>query len=58
MPSSKPRFTYRTDETTLKKLDIIAENEKRSLNQQLDKIVCDFITTYENMNGEIIIEQG
>lgn len=56
MPSTKPRFTFRSDKETLKKLEYIATTEKRSLNQQLEKIVCDFINRYEYDHGEIKIE--
>lgn len=58
MPSNKPRFTYRTEQETLDKLEHIASLEKRSLNQQLDKIVCDYIEHYEYDNGKIKIESG
>lgn len=53
MPSNKPRFTYRPEEITLAKINYIAEKEKRTLNKQIDKLVCDYIEKYENEHGEI-----
>ena len=57
MPSDKPRFTFRTEDYILKKLSYVAQKEKRSSSQQLEKVLCDFLEKYEKENGEIPITE-
>lgn len=44
-----------TDQTIPKKIDIIAINQKRNRNQQVEWILSQFIEEYEKQNGEIKI---
>lgn len=56
MPSKKPMFTLRTDKENLEKLSIIAKEENRSDNKQLEFILMNYIKKYEKENGEIQLE--
>lgn len=51
MPSNKPQFIYRTEQTILDKLKEIAEKEERTANKQLDYIVKKFIAEYEQQES-------
>lgn len=53
MPSTLPRFTYRTDKETLDKLRYIADNNFRTVNSEIDRLVHELITSYEQAHGEI-----
>ena len=57
MPSNKPRFTYRTEQIILDKLEYIAKENKRSSCAELDMIVERYIQEYEAAHGEIDIEK-
>lgn len=48
-------FTLRTSEKTIDKLSIIAEENKRSANAQLELILEQYISNYEKENGKIKI---
>lgn len=58
MPSNKPRFTYRTEQTVLDKLDYIAKQNKRSACAELDIIVEKYIYEYEQEHGTIEINKA
>lgn len=51
MPSNKPQFIFRTDKEILDKLKIIAENENRTANKQLEYILKKYIEEYEAQQG-------
>ncbi len=53
MPSKKPMFTLRTEQQNIDKLKYIADIEGRSDNKQLEYILKQFITNYENQHGTI-----
>lgn len=53
MPSTLPRFTYRTDKETLEKLRYIADNNFRTVNSEIDRLVHELIASYEAEHGEI-----
>ena len=57
MDLSKTSTNFRIDETAYSKTKIIAKNERRSINSQLEYFVVQGIKEYENKNGEIIIEE-
>lgn len=56
MPSKKPMFTLRTEQEYLDKLKIIASEEGRSDNKQLEYILKLFIKNYESEHGSINIK--
>jgi len=53
MPSDTLKFTLRTESALLKKLRYIAEYNARSANRELEVIVKQHISTFENTYGEI-----
>ena len=57
MDISKMSTNFRIDETVYKKTKIIAKNENRSINSQLEYFVIKEVKEYEKLNGEIIIEE-
>ena len=46
-----------TDQDIPKKMDYIAERNKRNRNQQVEWILSEYIKAYEAEHGEIIIEK-
>lgn len=59
MPSTLPRFTYRTDKETLEKLRYIADNNFRTVNSEIDRLVHELIASYEKEHGEIsLLKEG
>ena len=57
MDLPKMSTNFRIDETAYKKTKIIAKNENRSINSQLEYFVIKEIKEYEKVNGEIAIEE-
>ena len=57
MPSQLPKIVARTDQTTIKKIKIIAAENERSVSQEMVYLVKQEIKRYEKEKGEIIIEQ-
>ena len=57
MDLSKMSTNFRIDEDAYQKTKVIAKNEKRSINSQLEYFVIKGIKEYENINGEIIIDE-
>jgi len=57
MDLSKTSTNFRIDETVYKKTKIIAKEEKRSINGQLEYFIIQGVKEYENINGEIIVEE-
>ena len=49
------RSQFRTKDETAKKLKYIADKSSRSMNQQIDHIILQFIADYEKVNGKIEI---
>ena len=59
MPSTLPRFTYRTDKETLEKLRYIADNNFRTVNNEIDRLVHELIAAYEKEHGPIkLVEEA
>lgn len=46
-----------TDETILKKMDIIAKANKRSRNQEVEWALDKYVKEYESQNGSINIQK-
>jgi len=57
MDLSKISTNFRIDEIAYKKTKIIAKNEKRSINSQLEYFVVKGVKEYENMYGEITVKE-
>ena len=57
MDLSKVSTNFRIDETIYEKIKIIAKNEKRSINSQLEYFVTKGVKEYEKINEEIIVEK-
>jgi hypothetical protein len=57
MPSKKPQFVIRTDQTTIKKIKFIANENERSATQEIVFLIKQAIKKYESEKGEIPIEQ-
>ncbi len=53
MPSKKPMVTLRTEQDIIDKLNIIAVQEGRSQNKELEYILKQYIRNYESEHGEI-----
>lgn len=53
MPSLLPRFTFRTDAETLKKLRYIADSNFRTTNRELERLVKEYIISFEDAHGVI-----
>jgi len=45
------------DEMILKKLSIIADENKRSRNKEVEYALGQYVEQYEKLNGKIIIDQ-
>lgn len=52
----KRTFTFRVEDNAWEKFHAIAINNKRSVNNQLEWLVDEFIASYEKENGEIQID--
>ena len=48
--------SLRIKESDYKKIKIIAENNDRSVNKQIERLIKNAIADYEKINGEIPIE--
>lgn len=57
MPSDKPRIVFYTDAITKKKLDYIAKKDNRYASNYLDILIQKHIDEYEQINGEIQINE-
>lgn len=57
MPSKKPQFVIRTDQTTIEKIKFIANENERSATQEIVFLIKQAIKNYESEKGEIQIEQ-
>ena len=56
MDLTKTSTNFRIDEIAYKKTKIIAKNEKRSINSQLEYFIVKGVKEYEKTNGEIILK--
>lgn len=52
------QYSFRCDEETIKKLEIIAKKNTRTRNQEMKHIIKKYIENYEKENGEIVIEKA
>lgn len=50
-------YTLRIDNTAMDKLRVISELEDRTINKQIERLVKNYIKTYESEHGEIQIEK-
>ena len=50
----KRTFTFRVEDALWEKFHKISEENKRSVNNQLECLVDDFVKCYERENGEIL----
>ena len=56
MNLTKISTNFRIDESIYKKIKVIAKNEKRSINSQLEYFVAKGVLEYENANCVIAVE--
>jgi len=56
MDLTKISTNFRIDEIAYQKTKIIAKNEKRSINSQLEYFIIKCVKEYENVYGEIVVE--
>ena len=57
MPSNKPIILIRTSEELKKKIEIVAEENNRSVSKEVEFLIKRHVKRYEEDNGEIKIEQ-
>lgn len=57
MATNRPKIVIYSDERTLAKLQILAQNERRSVSNLCDLITHEYIKAYEAEHGTIEIEQ-
>lgn len=57
MPTNKPQLKTYTTPDVIKKFDIIAQAESRSISKQLEFIVKKYISDYETEHGMINISE-
>lgn len=55
MASYKKSYALRLDETAFEKLKVIASDNRRSVNSQIETLVDQCITEYEKANGIIVV---
>lgn len=53
MPSNLPRLTLRMEQELIDKINRLAEQENRSVNQQITYIVKKYVEQYEKENGRV-----
>ena len=53
MPSQLPKFTFRVDAEVLEKLRYIADSNFRTVNKELEMLVKQYISKYEDEDGII-----
>lgn len=53
MPSTKPRINFVTDETLIKKMKFIADQNGRSMSKEIEQLCIKHIQKYEIENGVI-----
>lgn len=53
----KKQFNFRIDEDLLKKLQIIAEEEERTISQEITLLIRKYILKYELEHGEIVTKK-
>ena len=57
MPNDKKQYALRVDEWDFEKLKIIANENHRSVNAQIEALISECIKGYEAENGELILSQ-
>ena len=57
MDLSKMSTNFRINEIIYRKTKIIAKNENRSINSQLEYFVIKEVKEYEKLNGEIVEDE-
>jgi len=59
LPLEILKYSLRTDKLTMLKLRYIADNNFRTVNKELEKIVKAYIAEYEKEHGEIkVLDEG
>lgn len=59
MPSSRPKIVIYSDEETIKRLDLIADKQKRSRANLCELIISEYLDNYEAaQNKESLISQN
>lgn len=53
----KEQFSIRLDSKDKKKIKIIAQNNKRTLNSQIEILISNAINEYEKISGKIILDE-
>ena len=53
MPSNLPKFTLRTNQQTLDKFRYVADNNFRTINAEVTRLILKHIAEYEREHGEI-----
>lgn len=58
LPSKKPQILIRTKEENKKKLEYLANREKRSVSNLMEIVIENYLNKYEAENGEIKLENS
>lgn len=53
MPSNKPQILIRTTEDIKRKIELIAEENNRSVSKEIELLIKKHIKKYEEYNGDI-----
>lgn len=56
MPSDLPRYTLRIDPVLLEKVSVIAKDNDRSTNKEIERALRKLVAEYEKENGVIQID--
>ena len=56
MSSDLPRYTLRVDPTLLAKIAFIAQENDRSTNKEIERILKKVVADYEKENGPILLD--
>lgn len=57
MPVDLPRYTLRVPREILDKIAVIADNNDRSTNKEIERLLKKHIDEYEKNNGKIIVNK-
>lgn len=55
MPQANP-YPLRVDKPLLEKFKVIAKNNGRSVNKEIEQLIISAVSNYEKEHGEIIIQ--
>ncbi len=56
MKKNYPRFTLRIPKDLLEKISIIAENNGRTKNREIEMTLRKYVSDYERLFGKILLE--